>query len=197
MRRAAGLVAVALLLAGWTVPASAQELSLTVGLFLGDDLLEPVRPELPSVSLEDATIFGVRLNVPITFIELEATVLTGKSGVFVDSPLETDVRVVYAEAGALVKLLPGPIAPYLAAGLGLHRLSFNVVDGASTSELGYMIGTGLKVGLGPVGARVDIRDHITPLDAGEIDPAVGEVLGLDVNTTLHNFELSAALVIRF
>lgn len=181
----------------WPMTAGAQELSLTAGMFLGDDLLEPVRPEVPSVTLDDATLFGARLNVPLALVELEATLLTGKTGVFVDTPLETGVRVTYAEAGALLRLLPGPVAPYLAGGLGLHRLSFDVAGGASSTELGYMIGAGLKIGLGPVGARVDLRDHITPLDAGEVDPAVVELLGLDVNTTLHNFELSAGLVIRF
>ena len=76
-------------------------------------------------------------------------------------------------------------------------LSFDVDGGASTTELGYMLGAGLKIGLGGFGARVDLRDHITPLDADSIDPAVVEILGLDVNTTLHNFELSAALVLSF
>jgi len=182
---------------GFAAPAAGQEVSLTVGMFLGDDLLEPVRPEVPAVTLQDATIFGARFNLPVALVELEATLLTGKTGVFVDTPLETGVRVFYGEVGALLKLLPGPVAPYLAAGLGLHRLSFDVDGGASTTELGYMLGAGLKIGLGGFGARVDLRDHITPLDADSIDPAVVEILGLDVNTTLHNFELSAALVLSF
>jgi hypothetical protein len=55
----------------------------------------------------------------------------------------------------------------------------------------------LKLGLGKVGVRGDLRDHITPIRIDGLDPAVAAAIGLEDSVTVHNFELSAALTLSF
>lgn len=198
MRRwAATLFMMACVCAAPSSVAAAQEIALTAGLFLGDDLLEPVQPELPTISLSDAGVFGLRFNYGIALLDLELTGLTGKTAIFKDAPYEIGTRMTYLEAGALLRLLPGPVAPFLAAGLGWHRMSFDTEGTSDQGQLGYVVGAGLKFALGPVGVRADVRDHITPLKVDDLNADVAELIGLDADLTLHNFELSAGLVIRF
>lgn len=197
MRRWVLVVAVAGCMSAIAGAAAAQEIALTAGRFLGDDLLEPVRPELPSISFSDANLFGLRFNYGVLLVDLEVSGLTGKTAIFKDAPYEIGTRMSYIEGGALLRLLPGPVAPFVAAGLGWHRMSFDADGASGQSQLGYVIGAGLKIGLGPVGFRADVRDHITPLKVDKLNPEVAELLGLDADLTLHNFELTGALIIRF
>ncbi len=97
----------------------------------------------------------------------------------------------------MFNILPGPVAPFLAGGVGYHRIGFGLEGAESYSGLGYYVGAGLKFKLGKLGVRGDLRDHITPIKLDSLDPAVAEAIGLDKNVTVHNFELSAALVISF
>ena len=50
---------------------------------------------------------------------------------------------------------------------------------------------------GSVGARVDLKDHITPLKVDNLDPEFRQALLLIRDTTLHNVELSGGITIRF
>lgn len=186
-----GVVATCLAIA---TPAAAQEVALTVGRLLGDDVGDDGGGGLLSTDFADANLFGVRAGVGLLLVDVEASLLTGKSGLFEDTEHATDARFTYLEGAAVVRLFPGPVAPFLAAGLGLHRIA---LDGPDHTTLGYNVGVGLKVALGAVGVRADLRDHITPLDVEDLGPELAEALGEDGSTTLHNFELSLGLIVRF
>jgi hypothetical protein len=177
----------------------AQELALTVGKFLGDDVLEsvPVVGPPEEVGFADGTLFGARFSMGLLFVEVEASLVTAGSAVLAETPNEFSARFTYAEAGVLMKLFPGPVAPFLAGGIGYHRIGWGLEGADSYGRLGYYIGAGLKFGLGKVGVRGDLRDHITPLKLDGLDPAVASAIGLDKDVTVHNFELSVALVISF
>lgn len=179
--------------------AEAQEVSLIVGRFLGDDLIRPdvsVGDFLPT-SFADTNVYGVRVGFGLLLIDAEASFLTGKSALFEGTPVETDTRFTYLEGTLVVRLLPGPITPFLAAGGGLHRVSFSGPGDPDFTTFGYTVGVGAKVMLGKIGARADVRDHITPMNVADLDQDVLDFLGLDADATLHNFELSVGLVVRF
>jgi len=131
------------------------------------------------------------------FAEFEATLATAGSKVLAETPGEFSARFTYAEGGVLVKLFPGPVAPFLAGGIGYHRIAWGLEGADSYGGLGYYIGVGLKVGLGKVGVRGDLRDHITSIKLDGLDPGVAAAIGLEDDVTVHNFELSVALVISF
>jgi opacity protein-like surface antigen len=101
----------------------------------------------------------------------------------------------------LIILLPGPVSPFVTAGLGLHYLNFNVADLASfdRSNLGYNIGGGLKVNSSRISLRVDLRDHVTTFGVGDLGLGIiGELIGLsNTESRLHNVELAFGLGIRF
>lgn len=177
----------------------AQEVSLTVGRFLGDDLVDAgAGPgDLLPTSFRDAGLYGVRVGVGFLLVDLEASGLIGSTAILDDTPFEVDARFRYLEGSVLLRLLPGPVAPFLAAGVGFHRLSLDLPGVDSYQTIGYNAGAGIKVTLGGFGVRADVRDHITPVDLDEIAPALGEVLGLDADRTLHNFEVSLGLVLSF
>jgi len=179
--------------------AEAQELALTVGKFLGDDVLEsvPVVGPPARVGFADGTLFGARFSMGLLFAEFEATLATAGSKVLAETPGEFSARFTYAEGGVLVKLFPGPVAPFLAGGIGYHRIAWGLEGADSYGGLGYYIGVGLKVGLGKVGVRGDLRDHITSIKLDGLDPGVAAAIGLEDDVTVHNFELSVALVISF
>ena len=179
--------------------AGAQELALTVGKFLGDDVLEsvPVAGPPARVGFADGTLFGARFSMGLLFAEFEASLATAGSRVLADTANEFSARLAYAEAGVLMKLFPGPVAPFLAGGVGYHRIGWGLAGADPYGSLGYYVGAGLKVGLGKIGVRGDLRDHITPLKLASLDPAVAAAIGLQKDVTVHNLELSVALVIGF
>lgn len=183
----------------WPVAAEAQELALTVGKFLGDDVLEsvPVVGPPARVGFADGTLFGARFSMGLLFAEFEATLVTAGSKVLVDTPDEFGARFTYAEAGVLVKIFPGPVAPFVAGGIGYHRIGWGLEGADSYGGLGYYLGVGMKVGLGKIGVRGDLRDHITPIKLEGLDAGVIQAIGLEGDVTVHNFELSVALVISF
>ena len=201
MLKKGGVVCLTLGLVVLVCPAAAgaQELALTVGKFLGDDVLDSVPivgPPAP-VGFADGTLFGARFSMGLLFVEVEASLATAGSKVLAETPGEFSARFTYAEGGLLVRLFPGPVSPFLAGGLGYHRIGWGLEGADSYGRMGYYIGAGLKFGLGKVGVRGDLRDHITPIKLEGHDPGVASAIGLKEDVTVHNFELSVALVISF
>jgi opacity protein-like surface antigen len=101
----------------------------------------------------------------------------------------------------VIVILPGPVSPFVTAGLGLHYLNFNVADLVSfdRSKLGYNFGGGLKVNASRVSFRLDLRDHVTTFGFDDLGLGIiGDLIGLsDSEARLHNVELSFGLGIRF
>lgn len=191
-----GVMLVALLA---PAPAAAQEVTIVVGRFGGDGIADAVG--LPDVvgdaGLDDAALYGGRIGIGFFPFDLEASVVVSPTSVFAGTIFETDVRVLYAEVNALVTILPGPVSPFVTGGIGLHSFKLDVGNDPSESRLGYSIGGGVKVSLGRLGVRADFRDHITPIDLADLDPAFLGALGLEDDLTLHNLELSAGLTLGF
>lgn len=183
-----------LVLATAAGPVHAQEVALTVGRLLGDDLIDS---DILPTDFSDATLFGVRAGTSLLLVDVEASLLIGNSELFEDTAFATDARFTYLEGSAVLRLLPGPIAPFVAAGLGLHRIALDGPGDLDHSTLGYNFGAGLKIALGSLGVRADLRDHVTPMDLEDLPPDLVDALGLDESETLHNFEISAGLIVRF
>lgn len=201
MLKKSGVLCLALGLTVLVCPgtAEAQELALTVGKFLGDDVLEsvPVVGPPARIGFGDGTLFGARFSMGLLFAEFEASLATAGSSVLGETPGEFSARLTYAEAGVLMKIFPGPVAPFLAGGIGYHRIGWGMDGADSYGRMGYYIGAGLKLGLGKIGVRGDLRDHITPIKLADLDPGVATAIGLANDVTVHNLELSVALVISF
>jgi hypothetical protein len=192
-------LAVSLLVSAVPATASAQEIAITVGRFLGDDVLDevPIVGPPAAVGFADGMLYGVRFSMGALFAEFEATLASAGSKVLADTEGEFSARFTYAEAGVAIKIFPGPIAPFVAGGIGYHRIGWGVDGASSYGNVGYYLGAGLKVGLGKVGIRGDLRDHITPIKFESLDPLVAAAIGIEDNVTVHNFELSVALTLSF
>lgn len=178
------------------VAAFAQEVALTVGRVVGDDLLDAVNDGV-GLGFGDAGIYGARVSLGAILLQAEGSILYSPTDLFVDTPGQLGSSITYAEIALAVKVVPGPIGPFLAGGIGYHRIGFDVVNADNYTTLGYNVGAGVKIGLGAVAARIDVRDHITPLKIAEIDPDVLPLLGLTEDKTVHNFEMSLGLVLSF
>lgn len=189
---------VVVLLGCWPGDAQAQEIGFTFGRFLGDEV--PV--DLPlggapqSLPFAEASIYGGRLGFGIPLLSVEASVTTTGTRVDLGGGRGIDARFVYAEAVGLVKILPGPIQPFLAAGLGWHRINWGG-QASDYTVVGYVAGAGVRLGLGQLFLQGDLRDHITPLRLADLDPSVAVLLGLPGDRTLHNFELSVTVGTSF
>ena len=180
--------------------ASAQEIGFVLGRFVGDDLLEraPVIGPLGSVSITDATVYGGRITFGAVLFALEGSVIYTPTSVTLGVGGTTlSAKFLYGDASVVLQILPGPISPFVAAGIGLHRISWGENGIDSYTTVGYNAGVGIRVGLGGLGVRADLRDHITPIKLADLDPNLVNLLGLQGDVMLHNFELSATLLLRF
>ncbi len=186
------------LLAALAAPATAnaQEVALTVGRVVGDDVLDAVG-DVAGLGFGDAGIYGIRVGIGAILLQAEGAILRSPIDLFVDTPGLIGSSITYAEIGLVVKVVPGPIGPFLAGGIGHHRISFDLVDADTYTTIGYNVGVGVKFGLGSVGLRMDVRDHITPLKIDSLDPDVLPLIGLTEDKTVHNFEMSVGLVLSF
>lgn len=182
-------------------PASAQtgEISLVVGTVLGDDL--EIDDEMIRASFDDSPLYGGRVGVYGYPWGLEGSVVVGPSGLSGDEielEDELDVRVVYAEGNVLLIPIPGPISPFVTGGVGIHSFKFEggAVD-VTENKLGFNYGGGVKANIGPVGLRADVRDHVTPFDAGDLGPILEPILDVEGDESFHNWEISGGISFRF
>ncbi len=196
-RVVAGVLAGAALSLLWPASVQAQQIGFSVGRFVGDELADrvPGIGGFSPVAFGDATIYGVRARLGLPILDLEGSIQYGPSSLSVGDLVSLTARFLYAEAGVAVAIIPTPIAPFVTAGIGLHRIGWEG-DNAAYQTLGYYAGVGLRLGLGGVGARVDLRDHITPFRLDDLDPDVRALVGLPADLTLHNFELSLSLMLK-
>lgn len=154
-------------------------------------------------SIENSPMFGMRVGSYGFPIGFEGSLTYSPSAIIggINEQLDISTNILYVEANALVIILPGPIAPFVTGGVGLHYLSFELGDLASASQakLGWNVGGGLKVNISRVALRVDIRDHVTTMGLGDLGLGfIGDLIGLGAtDARVHNVELSFGVGIRF
>lgn len=186
-----------LLLAG---PAAADtEVTFVIGAFIGDELTDVAGTR--TVDLREAfgraPIFGGRIGWSAYPFLLEGSLVTSPSSLILGGNRLFNARLTYAEASLLILILPGPVSPFVGGGIGLHRISLDTLNDPKQTAIGYNVGGGVRLSLGNVGLRVDLRDHVTPLELDSLEAAFRNALGLRDDQTLHNVELSAGLTVRF
>jgi hypothetical protein len=184
------------------IPAPAQagpEVTFVLGAMIGDSLGDvlQVRPSTLTEGFDNAPIFGGRIGWSAFPFAIEGSLLYSPSAISVTDVGSLDADLVYAEAELQILILPGPVAPFVGAGLGIHSLQLEAGSVPRETVIGYVFGGGLKVAIGSLGLRVDLKDHVTPLEFGELSPEFLQAVGIATNTNVHNVELSGGLTIRF
>jgi opacity protein-like surface antigen len=155
-------------------------------------------------AVKNSPMFGIRLGSYGYPFGIEGSLVyspSGLTGGAFDDRLEANVSILYTEANVVVVILPGPVSPFVTAGLGLHYLDFNFADLASfdKAKFGYNFGGGLKVNASRISLRLDVRDHVTTFGLDDLGLGlIGDLIGLSgTDARLHNVELSFGLGIRF
>ncbi len=180
-------------------------LTVVVGANIGGDL-SPLTDggnfDL-ATSIKNSPIFGMRVGSYGFPIGFEGSLTYSPSALIggINDQLDIKTNILYVEANALVIILPGPIAPFVTGGIGVHYLNFDLADLTTTSQtkFGWNLGGGLKINVARVALRVDIRDHITTLGLNDFGLGIiGDILGLaSTDSRVHNVELSFGVGIRF
>ena len=215
LRSVAVAVIVALVFVVFSAPpaqAFQGEISFVIGALVGGDFEALISADDISLTanFKNAPLYGARLGWFGYPLGIEGSLVyspSGLSGSLQDSFLTIDTRVIYLEANVVLVILPGPVSPYVTGGLGLHSFDFKakvaqideIFSLGDVNKLGYNFGGGLKFNLSRISIRAEVRDHITSfkLDDFLFDPAIGELLGIYADQTLHNLELSGSVGIRF
>jgi len=155
-------------------------------------------------SIKNSPLFGLRVGsygFPFGFEGTIAYTPSGLAGEAVEGLVTANTSILYTEANALLILLPGPVAPFVTAGGGLHYTSFELASllTTSSSSFGWNVGGGVKVNAGRVALRFDIRDHVTTVGLDDLGlGGFGAILGLgQTDTRVHNVEVSFGVGIRF
>lgn len=179
--------------------AAGPEVTFVLGGMIGDSLSDvlQVRPGNLTEGFDNAPIFGARLGWSAFPFALEGSLLYSPSAINIAGVGSLDADVVYAEAELQLIILPGPVAPYLGGGIGIHSIQVAADSVPRETMVGYVFGGGLKVAIGTLGLRVDLKDHISPLQFNELSPQFRQVVGIAEDANVHNVELSAGLTIRF
>jgi hypothetical protein len=155
-------------------------------------------------AVKNSPLFGVRLGGFGYPFAIEASLIYSPSSLSGDAfngLVEANTSILYTEANVLLIILPGPVSPFVTAGLGVHYLNFTIADLTSFDKvkLGYNLGGGLKVNASRVSFRLDLRDHVTTFGFDDLGLGfVADLIGLGAaEARLHNVELSFGLGIRF
>jgi hypothetical protein len=176
-----------------------------IGASTGGDITVLTDPGFDlQTALKTSPIYGFRVGAYGFPIGLEGSLsyspssLTG--GAF-DDQLQAKTSMLYAEANVLIIILPGPVAPFVTGGGGLHSLDFNVADvlNFKRSQFGYNFGGGVMVNASKLALRFDVRDHVTTFGLDDFGLGIiGGIIGLDnADARIHNVEISFGLGIRF
>jgi hypothetical protein len=179
--------------------AAGPEVTFVLGAMIGDsfsDVLQ-VRPNNITEGFRNAPIFGGRLGWSAFPFAIEGSLLYSPSAITINNLGSLDANLVYAEAELQILILPGPVSPFFAGGIGIHSIQLKLGSMPRETMVGYLFGGGLKAAIGSVGLRVDLKDHVSPLDVTKLSPQFLQVTGLAENTNVHNWELSGGLTVRF
>jgi hypothetical protein len=187
----------------FAAPAAAQdgEVALVIGALLGDDV--DIATNEVTRGFDNSPLYGGRAGIYGHPWGFEGSVVFSPSGladVEETGPGSNpfDVRVIYAEANVLLIPIPGPVSPFATGGIGIHSFKFDDLGiDVTENQLGFNFGGGIKGDLGPVGLRLDVRNHLTPFDPDDVDPVLIPILGLTDSKTLHNWEFSGGVSINF
>jgi opacity protein-like surface antigen len=191
-----GGVALASLL--FPAPARAQstEATFAIGALLGDDIdldLDIINDA--RASFDNAPLYGGRLGWYGFPLGVEASVLYSPTGVTTEPAFlePSSSSILYAEVNALLIIIPGPVSPFVTGGVGVHRVNFEFVDVGSLDEtaFGWNWGGGVKIRIGPIAVRGDLRDHITRFESDDVLALLG------TSNTFHNWEASAGIGVAF
>jgi hypothetical protein len=204
MRALAGL-GILLLFPVLSPSAFAQgEVSGVIGGLLGGNL--DVRDDLTvDTGLNNAILYGFRGGWYGGRAGVEGSYVSSPSGLrgeALGGLVDVDTRVNYLEGNALVFFLGGNVSPFVTGGAGLHRIRFNIVDLLETptiNKFGFNFGGGVKANFDRLSIRFDVRDHVTSFQAEDFGQlgAIAEILGIDLDQTLHNLELGFGIGVRF
>jgi hypothetical protein len=181
-------------------PAAAQEVSFVIGALIGDSFRDVLGVlDLPNIAqdFKNAPLFGGRVGVTAFPFALEGSIIYSPSAINLSGGSSFDAKLIYAEAEVQLIILPGPVQPYVGGGLGFDHIRLQTGNTPSETVLGYVFGGGVKMAFGSLGARVDLKDHITPLKVDNLDPEFRQALLLFQDTTLHNIEFSGGITVRF
>jgi opacity protein-like surface antigen len=155
-------------------------------------------------AIKNSPLFGVRIGAYGFPIGVEGSLIyspSGLTGGAFDNNVTATTNILYTEANVLLIVLPGPIAPFVTGGVGLHYLDFNVADLVSftKTKFGYNFGGGLKVSASRLALRVDLRDHVTTVSLADAGLGIlGDIVGLtSTSARIHNVELSFGVGLRF
>ncbi len=180
------------------------EVSGVFGGLLGGKI--EVREDLSTETrLNNAILYGLRGGWYGGRLGVEGGYVSSPSGFrgeALGGLVDIDTRINYLEGNALLFFLRGDVSPFVTGGAGLHRLRFSILDLVDTptlSKFGYNFGGGVKANINRVSIRFDVRDHVTPLKAEDFGSlgVIADILGLDLDQTLHNLELSFGIGFRF
>lgn len=182
------------------LPAAAgPEVTFVLGAMIGDSLGDVLGVDQADLTegFSNAPIFGGRVGWSAFPFALEGSLLYTPSAIEISGIGALDANFTYAEAEVQILLLPGPVTPFVGGGIGIHSLRVEVPSTPRETVVGYVFGGGLKAALGSLGLRVDLKDHVTPLELTELSPEFLQGIGIAEDTNVHNVELSAGLTIRF
>jgi len=186
-------------------PGYNAEASFFIGGLIGGDLFNLLTGDFSlSSTLENGRTYGGRLGYYKWPVGVEGSFAYSDSGLAFQANLDgaevrLAARVMYAEANALVMIIPGPVQPFVTGGGGMHSYKMSDLRGVEINKWGWNFGGGVKINISRVSLRADIRDHMTPnITAADLnlDPELAELLGID-SQTLHNVEFSFGLGFRF
>lgn len=179
--------------------AAGPEVTFVLGAMIGDsfkDVLQ-IRPNNLTEGFKNAPIFGGRLGWSAFPFAIEGSLLYSPSAITIANLGSLDASLVYAEAEVQLLILPGPVSPFFSGGIGIHSIQLKLATTPRETMVGYVFGGGLKASFGTLGLRVDLKDHISPLDVTKLSPQFLQITGIAENTNLHNIEFSGGLTVRF
>lgn len=147
-------------LAALSVPAVAEA---QVGFGVAGGVAQPIR-DFGNYAVAGPTYSGiVNVSIPLAPVGFRFEATYGK---YDYKPFLTSdgghVRMLSGTANAMLSM-PGPIGPYVIAGIGYYRSTANGNGGSGeTNKVGYNAGLGLRVGLFGLSAFAEARFHHIP-----------------------------------